>query len=161
LKSGPEVVKSGPEVAKPGPEVAKFGLEQARSSPEMVTSKPEMEKFGPEMVKSGPEIAKSGPEVAKSGPEVDCLKRILCEMNSVVSGRTGGGADLARMLSEFGTFALLQNQNVLAPTESLLRAARTGRFLAAPGSCRRIYNSCDSWERITSEAELLWLQNRK
>ena len=93
----------------------------------------------------------------KPEPEPDCLKRILCEMNAVVSGRKEDAENPARLFSEFGTLALLQNQNVLAPTEGLLRAARTGRHLAEGGRCRRVYTSCSSWQQITNEAELLWL----
>ena len=93
--------------------------------------------------------------------EADCFKRILCEMNSVVVNRNEGGAELGNLFSEFGTFAVLQNQNVLAPSESLLRAARTGRLLAGPGKCSRIYDSCSRWEELTNKAELLWLQKSK
>ena len=78
-------------------------------------------------------------------------------MNAVVSGRKEDAENLAKLFSEFGTLALLQNQDVLAPTEGLLRAARTGRHLAEAGSCRWIYDRCSSWQQFTNEAELLWL----
>jgi hypothetical protein len=92
--------------------------------------------------------------------ETDCLKRILCEMNSVIAWR-GENRLLSSFFAELGTFALLQNQKVLAPDESLLRAARTGRLQKAAGSCRKIYDSCNSWEELTHTAELMWMPSLK
>jgi hypothetical protein len=88
--------------------------------------------------------------------ETDCLKRILCEMNSIVTRRDIGNPT-SGMLAQLGTIAILQHQNVLRPSEDLLRAARTGRQLEAAGNCQRIYDSCSSWNHISHSAELLWI----
>ena len=88
--------------------------------------------------------------------EKDCLKRILCEMNSIVSWRNSG-SPVSSMFAQLGTFAILQHQNVLGPNEDLLRAARTGRQLERAGNCQRIYDSCSSWDQIAHAAELLWI----
>ena len=92
----------------------------------------------------------------KAKTETDCLKRILCEMNSIVTWRNFNSR-ISRMFAQLGTFAILQHQNVLEPSEDLLRAARTGRQLEAAGNCQRIYYSCSSWDKIAHAAEMLWI----